>query len=76
MSHRGGWRRCHRRGRIAAGGAAGACAAGGVRAEPPPGRPALAGWQLTPQEHTHPGFMTFYWGRARMDRDANGVGVT
>jgi hypothetical protein len=36
MSHRGGWRRCHRRSRIAAGGVSGACAAGGVRAEPPP----------------------------------------
>ena len=45
MSHRCGWRRCHRRGRSAAGGAAGACAAGGVRAEPPPGRPALAARQ-------------------------------
>jgi hypothetical protein len=56
MSHRCGWRRCHRRGRIAAGGADGASAAGragvagGVRTEPPPGRPALAGRQLTPQE--------------------------
>jgi hypothetical protein len=39
MSHRCGWRSCHRRRRSAAGGAAGACAAGGVRAEPPPGRP-------------------------------------
>jgi hypothetical protein len=45
MSHRAGWRRCHRRGRIAAGGAAGACAAGGAARSRRPGRPALAARQ-------------------------------